>query len=276
MDWHNIESVLMRRYAQRVGSFVHRWAARRTAYLLERLELSLLESCDAHIVVSEADRKRLQARTASARICCIPNGVDAAWYEAVLPQDHPAAELRRRTDLLLVGSMDYFPNVDAACWFRREIWPAIERNSPALRLVVVGRDPHPRVIALQSDRVRITGTVDDVRPFYQEAVAAVVPLRTGAGSRLKIPEAMAAGVPVISTRLGAEGLDLVPEEHFLAAETPEEFAAAVHRLLASPQLWQRLSETGRRLARDRFDWRRMGRKLYELHLEVQRLRACRS
>lgn len=273
MDWHNIESALLRSYAERAESFLHRLAARRSAQLLERLELKLLQDCDAHIVVSEADRQRLQRICPSARVHCIPNGVDASWYADVSPERDGAAELARRTDLLFVGSMDYFPNVDGACWFHREVWPLVQQTSPRTRLVIVGRDPHPRVQQLRSEKVHVTGTVEDVRPYYRNALAAVVPLRAGAGSRLKIPEAMAAGVPVISTRIGAEGLDLTPGDHYLAAETPEQFADAFRRLLDSPEHWQRLSETGMRLAREQFDWGVLGARVYDIHMEAQQVRS---
>lgn len=273
IDWHNIESVLMRRYAERAETLAHRLVARRSAQLLERLELKLLQDCDAHIAVSEADRQRLKRACPSARVHCIPNGVDASWYAEVSPGGDRAAELARRTDVLFVGSMDYFPNVDGACWFHQEVWPLVRQASPRTRLVIVGRDPHPRVQQLRSEQVHVTGTVEDVRPYYAAAVAAVVPLRSGAGSRLKIPEAMAAGVPVISTRIGAEGLDLTPGDHYLAAETPEEFADAFRWLLNSPEHWQRLSETGMRLARERFDWGILGQRAYDIHMEAQRVRS---
>ena len=104
--------------------------------------------------------------------------------------------------------MDYHANIDAVTWFSRTAWPEIAPKHPDLHFTIVGRDPAPAVRALASDRIHVTGTVDDVRPFYASAVAAVVPIRSGSGTRLKILEAMAAGVPVISTRLGAEGIEV--------------------------------------------------------------------
>src|SRR6202034_3746319 len=119
-----------------------------------------------------------------------------------------------KSTILFVGSMDYHANIDAMTWFTRTAWPEIARARADLRLVIVGRDPAPEVRALASDRIRVTGTVEDVRPYYASALAAVVPLRSGSGTRLKIFEAMAAGVPIVSTRLGAEGIDAQNLVHF--------------------------------------------------------------
>ena len=148
--------------------------------------------------------------------------------------------------------MDYSANVDAAVWFVNDIWPELPPNS-ALTFSIVGRDPKPEVRALAGDRVRVTGTVPDVRPYYAGALAAVVPLRIGSGTRLKILEAMAAGIPVISTRLGAEGLDLEDGTHLLLADSAGEMIAAVSRLAASPELWLRLSRSGREVVSRLYD-----------------------
>src|SRR6185295_3760893 len=170
----------------------------------------------------------------------IPNGVDVQYFGAQeLDCSSP------RTSLVFAGSMDYSANVDAVVWFVNHIWPALRQEHPALSFAIVGRDPTTEVRALAGDRVTVTGTVPDVRPYYASALAAVVPLRIGSGTRLKILEAMAAGIPVISTRLGAEGLDLEDGTHLLLADSADDMIAAVGRLAASSELWQRLSRSGR-------------------------------
>ena len=259
-DWHNIESEILHRYSQVNPSPIRRAYAWRTANLLERAETRFLAACDVHTVTSERERGRLQARNASAEIHVIPNGVDVQYFGAQVPdQGSP------RTNLLFAGSMDYSANVDAVVWFVNNIWPELNQEHPALSFTIVGRDPTAEVRALAADRVNVTGTVPDVRPYYSGALAAVVPLRIGSGTRLKILEAMAAGIPVISTRLGAEGLDLEDGTNILLADSAGEMIAAVNRLATSPELWLRLSRSGREMVSRSYDWRALTEDLYRIH-----------
>jgi glycosyltransferase involved in cell wall biosynthesis len=169
--------------------------------------------------------------------------------------------------------MDYSANIDAVVWFVNNMWPELSQQNPALSFAIVGRDPTPEVRALAGDRVSVTGTVPDVRPYYSGALAAVVPLRFGSGTRLKILEAMAAGIPVISTRLGAEGLDLEDGTHLLIADSASEMIAAVCRLADSPELWQRLSRSGREVVSRSYDWGALTENLYRIHCAaVERVR----
>jgi glycosyltransferase involved in cell wall biosynthesis len=270
VDWHNIESELMWRYAETAGNWAKKLAARRTARLIEDAENRLLNICALHTVTSERERQKLLARCPGPEIQVIPNGVDTSFYT----QKKIAEACRRSTQndskqtILFVGSMDYHANIDAVTWFMRAAWTEIARNHPDLHFTIVGRDPAPEVRALASDRIHITGTVDDVRPFYASAVAAVVPLRSGSGTRLKILEAMAAGVPVISTRLGAEGIDVQNEAHLLLADSGPEIAAAICRVVSSIDTRTRLSSAASALVRRVYDWSIIGKRLYGIHADL--------
>ena len=267
-DWHNIESEILQRYSCVHASPLRRAYAWRTANLLERTETSFLAVCDVHTVTSERERARLQARDPAAEIHVIPNGVDVQSFG--VPEMDSGTP---RTGLLFTGSMDYSANIDAVVWFVNNIWPELCRQHPALSFAIVGRDPAPEVRALAGDRVTVTGTVPDVRPYYSGALAAVVPLRFGSGTRLKILEAMAAGIPVISTRLGAEGLDLEDGTHLLLADSESEMIAAVSRLATSPELWLRLSRSGREVVSRLYDWHTLTENLYRIHCAaVERVR----
>jgi sugar transferase (PEP-CTERM/EpsH1 system associated) len=259
-DWHNIESEILHRYSQVNPSPLRRAYARRTANLLERAEARFLAACDVHTVTSERERERIQARDPGAEIHVIPNGVDVQYFGA-----QPIEPGAPRTGLVFAGSMDYSANIDAVVWFVSQIWPELHRQQPALSFSIVGRDPTAEVSALAGEGISVTGTVPDVRPYYSGALAAVVPLRIGSGTRLKILEAMAAGIPVISTKLGAEGLDLQDGTHLLIADSASEMIAAVSRLAASPELWQRLSQSGREVVSRLYDWRALSEELYRLH-----------
>lgn len=276
-DWHNIESEILHRYSRVNPSLMRRAYAWRTANLLELAETRFLAACDVHTVTSERERGLLQARNSAAEIHVIPNGVDVQSFGA-----HELDPNSPRTGLVFAGSMDYSANVDAVVWFVNHIWPELRRQHPALSFAIVGRDPTPEVRALAADgvnvnRVSVTGTVPDVRPYYSGALAAVVPLRIGSGTRLKILEAMAAGIPVISTRLGAEGLDFEDGTHLLLADSGAEMIAAVSRLAGSPELWMRLSRSGRDVVSRLYDWHTLTENLYRIHCAaVERARQHRA
>jgi polysaccharide biosynthesis protein PslH len=258
-DWHNIESEIMRRYSENTSGLARRLYARRTAGLLEKMEARLLRGCDSHTVASDRERKKLSALVPGASVAVVENGVDCGFYSGV-------GEERARTDLLFVGSMDYHANIDAVVRFAADTWPELRARRPSLRFVIVGRSPAPEVQALgRLPGVVVTGTVDDVRPYYREALAAVVPLRVGSGTRLKILEAMAAGVPVISTSLGAEGLEVADGCDILLAETPAETVVAIEALADSGNRWRAISAAAREVVRTRYDWPILGEKLFRIH-----------
>jgi glycosyltransferase involved in cell wall biosynthesis len=286
-DWHNIESELMGRYSERQTSILRRTYARRASRQMSRLERRAMHEFDAHVVVSKRDGERLQELAPQARIFLIENGVDTAYYTderikrahaawlkergqaTASSQDEgrdstaaPDAEQPRR--VAFVGSMDYHANVDAAVSFAAEVWPRLQEEQPGLILTIVGRDPDREVRELeQLSGIEVTGTVDDVRPYYYETLAAIIPLRVGGGSRLKILEAMAAGVPVISTTLGAEGLDVQDGKNILIAETSEDFCKAITRL--DEERRRTLIAGGRALVLEQYDWSRLGALLFETY-----------
>lgn len=259
-DWHNIESELMWRYAANARNPATKLVAKRTAELIKRAENRFLAACDRHVVVSEPERDALLARFPSAAIDVVPNGVDAAAFPA---QSSPGGSAMNK--ILFVGSMDYHANIDGVLWFSKTAWPTIAERHPELKFLVVGRNPPASVRQLASNTVIVTGSVPDVRPFYQDALAAVVPLRVGGGTRLKILEAMAAGVPVVSTKLGAEGIEAEPGKHFLLADTSEQLSSSILHLVNNAGLGSQLASAGRVLVDSRYDWSLLGAKLLGIH-----------
>lgn len=261
-DWHNIESELMRRYGEKSGSYLRKLTARRTACLLERAEARLARGCDVHVVTSERERKALLARFPEAAVRVVRNGVDVEAFSS--GEANRAGDSCDPPNLLFVGSMDYHANIDAVTWFIREVWPELRRGDDRLRFTIAGRNPGPEIRALAGGGVVVTGTVPDVRPLYQAATVVVVPVRIGGGTRLKILEAMAAGVPVVSTSAGAEGLEVAGGENILLADTPQQMMECLRALLASPALRRTLAENGRQLVSRCYDWSRQGAVLFEI------------
>jgi sugar transferase (PEP-CTERM/EpsH1 system associated) len=262
-DWHNVESELMRQYSEREKSFARRAYARRTARLMNEAEKRALDQFDAHIVVSEEDGERVRQMNPSAQISIIENGVDAAYYAKL--QSGSTAKNR----IVFVASMDYHANIDAAINFARNVWPIVHRKKPELVFTIVGRDPSPAVRELSSiTGVEVTGSVPDVRPYYREAIAAVVPLRVGGGSRLKILEAMAAGVPVVSTTLGAEGLKSTDGENILLADDDRGLAEKIVNVIDNESLRTEIIVAARALITERYDWSKLGRSLASVYLNL--------
>jgi glycosyltransferase involved in cell wall biosynthesis len=258
-DWHNIESEGMRRYIANAPSPAHKVYASLTARRLLALEKEILRSAAGHVVCSERERETLLRIAPEARIATIENGADTRSFQGM----QAAAERRR---ILFVGWMSYHANVEAAVAFTRTVWPGIRERFPGWRLTLAGLDPAPAVLALRGEaNVEVTGTVEDIRPYYGEAIAAIVPLHTGGGTRLKILEAMAAGVPVVSTPLGAEGLAVSPGVDILIAGKDEDWLPQLSALSMQGDLWNRLAEAGRRLVTARYDWEAIGQALYETY-----------
>jgi polysaccharide biosynthesis protein PslH len=258
-NWHNIESELMARYGVNESSWPKKAYAAITARRLESAEARILRSAYGHVVCSEREQRQLLAKAPDARIEVVGNGVDVSAFRQV--------ELGAvRDSIVFVGSMGYHANVEAAVWFAREIWPGIRQRFPQWKLKLVGSDPAPAVVALRDESgVEVTGTVPDVRPYYEQALAALVPLHTGGGTRLKILEAMAAGVPVISTAIGAEGLSISPGKDIVIVENEQDWLTALASIADLGDRWKSLSAEGRSLVESRYDWAALGETLYRIY-----------
>jgi polysaccharide biosynthesis protein PslH len=214
------------------------------------------------LAVSDVDQMVLADLAPGARVSSIPTGVDPVYFS-------PNGKSEAPTELVFTGSMDWYPNEDAIIHFIDTILPAIRQEIPEAGLTVVGRSPTSRLrMAAAAAGVRVTGTVDDVRPYVSKAAVYVVPLRIGGGTRLKIFEALAMGKAVVSTGIGAEGLPLEPGVHFLRADEPAEFARAVVLLLRETGRRKALAMAGRRLIEERFSWPQVAREFEARCLEV--------
>lgn len=282
LDWHNIESELVERHSHYAATPFHQIFMQHTSRQLRRVEENLLGCCDLHLVTSERERCALLNRRPYANVVVLENGVDSHHYA---PADEELYEHDRwlaRHRVVFVGSMDYSANVEAVEYFAREAWPPLHSSLPQLVFTVVGRNPPQRIRDLaERAGIEVTGTVPDVRPYYRNAIAAIVPIRVAGGTRLKILEAMAAGVPVVSTRLGAEGLRIEPELHFMLADTPTAFRLQIERLAADFSLWRRVSGAGCRLVESTYDWKILGATLiqnyfsfFERHAMSDRRDSC--
>ena len=207
----------------------------RTAERSRQQELSLVARADATLVVAEYERQALLDQLPGAKVMVLGN-----VHEVRADVPGPAG----RTGLLFVGSFRHDPNVDAVVWFTREVLPLVRQRRPDVVLRVAGGDLVPQVEALDGDAVQVLGWVPDLRPYYDAARVVVAPLRYGAGVKGKVGEALAEGVPVVSTHVGVEGMELQAGQDVHLADTPAEQADAVLRLLDDDELWLRTSRFG--------------------------------
>lgn len=259
---HNCEWRLLQQQARYKATHPVGWAlSRLEAEAVRRQESAAVSRVDRVLVASQADRTALQKSAAGARVDVIPNGVDVAEYRLSRP---PAGHR-----LLFVGSMFWYPNIDAMHWFCRAVWPRVQQAKPDACFDWVGCGPIARVASLnRMQGVQVIADAPDVRPYLARAAVCVVPLRIGSGTRLKILEAMAAGRTVISTSVGAEGLDLRPGQEFLLADTPADFAVGCVELLNDHGWRDRMALSGRRAVENRYDWSTVLADLNRICVEV--------
>jgi glycosyltransferase involved in cell wall biosynthesis len=256
LDAIDVETDIMRSFAEHEERPLHRlrwsWEAAKT----ERWELAAARRVDAVCVTGDHEAAAFE-RMGAREIVVVPNGVDV---DAV-PFAPPAPGAR----FIYVGHFGYRPNQLAARELVVEVLPALQRLVPGAELALVGRDAGPELRRLAGPAVDVVGEVPEMLPHLRRARATIVALRSGAGTKLKVLEAMAAGVPVVSTRFGVEGIAVRDGEHVLLAETPAELAEAAARLASDDALGLALAERARRLVERSFDWSVVARPLVGLH-----------
>jgi glycosyltransferase involved in cell wall biosynthesis len=224
---------------------------------MERYERATVKRFHHVIAVSETDKQQMLAMDPSCEISVVPTGVDTEKYQ-VFPSasgDPPR--------IVFTGSMDWEPNIDAMEWFCREIWTTVVSKFPKAKFQIVGRNPHPRVKQLASTTVEVTGTVPSVADYLRDAAVVIVPLRIGGGTRLKIFEAMAMGKALVSTTIGAEGLDVTSGENCILADDPKSFGDSILALLGDVSLRRNYEKAAAALAA-RYDWSNIARQFEDV------------
>ena len=227
---HNVESLIWERYWQTETNPWRRWYIRRQWHKFERFERRVFALADQVIAVSQQDAALARDRFGAERVAVVDNGVDTAYF-------CPDGSARERRSVLFLGSLDWRPNQDAVQVLLDRIFPAVLQHEPLARLVVAGRKPPPWLV----EKVRacpnavLDADLPDVRPLLRRCGLMAVPLRVGGGSRLKILEALATECPVVSTRIGAEGLALVRDKHYIQVESAEQMVSDLVASIRNPQ-----------------------------------------
>jgi glycosyltransferase involved in cell wall biosynthesis len=259
---HNIEATVWRRRAQHASNLPERMFMASQAWKMARFEKRSFARA-GHVAVVTEEEAQTARKWGARAVYLVSNGVDTGFLQ-------PTGEAPEADSLLFLGSLDWQPNRDALQYLLREILPKIQGANPRAKLRVVGRQPATKLREQVEGftGVEWVGEVPDIRPHFARAIAVLVPLRIGGGSRIKILESMSMGKAVVATRIGAEGLEVVPDVHCLIADSPADFSQSVVQLLENPERAAQLGRNGRELVLRQYDWSRVAKILEQAWIET--------
>lgn len=262
LNHHNIESSLLFRRAQNATNPLVRWYARLHAKRLRQYEQENMPRFKDNLAVSPIDRDGFLALCPQAKVSVISNGTDTDFFT-------PLTEAQTPT-LIFAGGLNWYPNTDSMIYFCSQILPLVVSRCPQVRLQIIGKDVPKALYAFakQGLPVDILGFVPDIREYFAKAAIQIVPLRVGGGTRLKILDALAMGKAVVSTSIGAEGLELTDGADLLIADTEEAFADKITLLLANEPLRMQLGMQGRATVEKKYSWSVIGPKLCAIYKEI--------
>jgi glycosyltransferase involved in cell wall biosynthesis len=253
---HNVDSLIWQRYHETEQHPLKRFYIRQQWRKFQRFERRVFAEVDRVVAVSAEDATIVRQQFGVERVDVVENGIDRPFFENV-------SGCRKAETILFLGALDWRPNLDAVRLLLDDIFPVIRRAEPSARLCIVGRNAPDWLTqrVAQMNRVELHANVADVRPYLGDSGVLAVPLRIGGGSRLKILEALACGLPVVSTRIGAEGLCLRPGQDLVVVEDVRDMAAALVDSIRNPARVRAMAQQGRQIVLDRYDWDVLAGKL---------------
>lgn len=245
---------------------------------VRQYEVDIMQSFDRGTVVANFDRDYLLKQDNSLKLSVVPMGVDLNYFHPHYNNIDESNESNgtptkvssdTSKNLLFTGTMNYFPNSDAVIYFCNEIYPLIQKQNPNVNFYIVGNHPTEQVSRLGENKgVIVTGYVPDIRPYFEKASVFVAPMRAGSGIQTKNLEAMAMGTPVVTTSIGAMGLEAEIGKELLTADTPQDFANNVNHLLENPEIQQQIGFAGRKRIEDSYDWSILVEKLEQVYTDI--------
>jgi glycosyltransferase involved in cell wall biosynthesis len=262
MTHHGAESFMIRRRIRRERDpfkrlfFVAEWL------MLRRYERRICPMVNLNVVMSDLDKNILETIAPGATYTVVGNGVDVDFFAPVEPAQAPT--------IVFAGRLDQYSNREGILYFSREVWPLVRAKYPSAVLHIIGMNPPSALaeMAATDPRMKLHGFVPDVRPFFQSAAVAICPVRDGGGTRIKILDALAQGIPMVTTTIGCEGISVAPERDVLIADTAEDYARQIGRVFDDPVLRRDLSANGRQLAVTRYSWDALADRLNEAYRRV--------
>lgn len=264
---HNVESLRVLRLLKNSKNIIFKIFMYLQYLKLKRFEIHACKNFDICAVVSEDDLKILRKMSPSANFVVVPNGVDTSYFTpdgcAFVPDS-----------LIWVGGMDSIYNRQAVDFFIDEIFPLIYREMPNLKFICVGKSPTKKLLRLAeiNKNVNPVGYVEDVRPYINSSAVYIAPIKSGSGTKLKILNALSMAKPVVTTSIGAEGIEVKDGEHLLIADAPKVFADKTVKLLRNHEFAMKLGKNGRRLMLEKYDWEIIGQKMLRVYEELVELK----
>jgi polysaccharide biosynthesis protein PslH len=260
---HNLEYVIWEKIAAGTSNIVKRMYLNYLTRKLKQYELSMLNEVNGIAAISEEDKNRMLALGVKKRIRTIPFGIDLRNYPNANPEQSEVA-------LFHLGAMDWGPNLEGILWFLKSIWPPIHERYPHLKFYLAGRNMSNEIDRMQLPNVVVVGEVNDAVAFMQSKAVMIVPLLSAGGVRVKIIEGLALGRSVISTSLGAEGLNCEHRKHLFVADRREDWLEALEVLLQSPERRESLAAVGRKHVADHFDIAAVTSQLVNFYKEIRK------
>ena len=259
LNHHNIESSMMGRRATNEANPLRRAYWYSQADKLRKAELRWCSRFHVNLVVSEQDRRDLSAAIPTITTAVVANGTDVEFFKM---RPDPGG-----TTLLFCGGLDWYPNIDAIRFFFDAIWPKLVDEQSDVEVYIVGRNPPEWLAKLSAKdcRIHVTGFVEDVRPYFEKATAYVCPIVDGGGTRLKVLDALAMGVPLVGTSFACSGLPVEDGEHVLMADAPKTFVTQIQRLFNDPALRRKLSGKARAFVERLYSWEVVGKSLIDAY-----------
>ncbi len=263
VDQHNVEYEIMRRTYETEKNPLRKLLAYSEWKKFYKQEIENCEKFTGCLTTSRRDAEILQQRSPGMKCHVIPNGVDSEFFRLNTTATNDELDPNM---VLFTGTISYYPNTEGILWFYKTIWPLIKVKNSHATFCIAGKAPPPEVqaIAESDESVTVTGMVDDMRDYYTKAAVVIVPLRVGGGTRLKILEGMAMSKAIVSTSVGAEGIDHTNGKDILLKDTPEDFSDAVVNVMSDAALRQQLEIGGRHLVEAKYDWRAVTDKLSDV------------
>lgn len=245
---HNVESMRLYRWYKTEFNIIKKAYLGIQWYKLRSFERSAMDKVDCGVVVSETDKKHLVKMGVNNRLFVVPNGTDTAFFK-------PLGKKIIEDSVLWMGHMDVHTNKDAVLYFWKEIYPLVRRQHPAVKMTFLGTSPPKEIAeaAILDNQIRVTGFVDDIRSYVDEAAVMVVPIRIGSGTRIKILDGMAMGKAIVSTSVGCEGLNVSDGKNILIADNPQDFANRTVEILKNGNMRMKIEKEALKLAKS-FDW----------------------
>ncbi len=260
LDEHNFETHLVKSLRNSEKNLLLKLYLQNQLKKIQRFEIDVLNRVDAVGVVSAKDAEMIRKFVWGDKISIIPNGVDTEFFKIErAPEPY---------SLISVGSLDWRPNVDGIIWFLENVWPQIVKEQPKAQFCIVGRNPRKELYKYVRDRVTIAGSVADIRQYVKRATVFVVPLFAGGGTRLKVLEAMAMKIPVVSTLKGAEGIDCENNKNILIANDAPAFSRKILSLFEKPEFAERISSAAFELVTRKYSWMAIGERLESVYQDI--------